>query len=192
MNPALWPHPVNDPYYRPASRQPGELLTPAEAEYLDRTYPAGSRPKARPGAPLSTEGLYRMAVNTNRFHAGVILGWSLLVTLLALVGGLTLHSTWAAYHLSRSGRGPVACIVCYPELYLPAAFVLITWVQAAWLSLFYRASFTNSTPIALGLGSAFVALAHAGVVRRWHWAVRLAGYAGVIGVGAGLISAFGS
>jgi hypothetical protein len=115
-----------------------------------------------------------------------------LITILALLVGLALHSTWAAYQLTRSGRRPLACALCYVELYPPAAVLLIMSVQVAWQAVFWGASFSSQMPIALGSAAAFVTLAHVGVLRRWHPAARVAGYAAAVAVGVALTWAFGS
>jgi hypothetical protein len=47
------------------------------------------------------------------------MGWVLLLVVVMLFLGLVLESTWAADYVIRSGRGPVACGICYVELYLP-------------------------------------------------------------------------
>jgi hypothetical protein len=190
-NPGRGLHPVTDPLYPDVARQPGELYSPADAEYLERTYPSGRRPNASSGVPMSTVGLYRMAVSANRFHSAVTLGWSLLIVILVLTTGLAVHSTWAADHLVRSGRGVLACGLCYLELYPPVALLLTVCVQVAWLSLFYQADHSTSVPVSMTLAAAFVVLAHFGVVRRWHPALRFAGYAVVIAIAAGLLIAFG-
>jgi hypothetical protein len=191
-NPALSIHPVSDPLVRALKGERLDIVSPADAEYLDSNYPPESRPEVQPGVRVSTMALYWRAVDTNRFYTAVTLGWSLLVMMLALLVGLSLHSTWAAYQLTRSGRGPLACALCYLELYPPAAVLLICGVQTAWMGLVVQASFTSQTPIAIAAAAAFVTLAHVGVIRRWHPAVRLAGYLAVIGVAAGLTRAFGS
>jgi hypothetical protein len=167
-------------------------MTAADAEYLEKNYPVESRPGAEQGTPASTERLYLQAVNANRYYAMVILGWSLLVVMLTILFGLTLHSTWTGYYLTRSGRGVLGCALCYLELYPPVAFVIILCVEVAWLSLFYRASFTSQMPITLGLGAVYVALAHVGVILRWHPVVRLIGYLVVFAIGAGLMWAVSS
>jgi hypothetical protein len=188
---AMSVHPVSDPLTRALKGEGGDVVAPADAEYLDSKYPPESRPEVQPGVRLSTRALYWRAVDTNRLYAAVALGWAVLAVVLTVLVGLTLHSSWAAYHVTQSGRGPVACALCYLELYAPAGALLVASVQAAWLALFWGASFTSQTPVVLAATAALVTLAHRGVVRRWHPAARVAGYVAIAGLAAGMVWAFG-
>jgi hypothetical protein len=189
---ALELHPVSDPLIRAREGHPVENLSPADAEYLDKNFPAEVRPEVQPGVRLGTRAMYWRAVNTNRLYSAVALGWSILVLMLAMMIGPSLHGTWAAYHLVRSGRGPLACAICYLELYPLAAVLLFESLRVAWMALYWHATFSREMPIAFASAATFVALAHVGVTRRWRPAFRFAGYVAVIGIGAGMIWAFRS
>ena len=97
--------------------------------------------------------------------------------------GLTLDSTWAADHVVRSGRGPIARWICYLELY-PPVVALIVWSLIVVTTTIVMTSEKvvglptwgqRLTPVALG--GVLVGLAHAGVIRRWHPAIRAVVYA---------------
>jgi hypothetical protein len=183
---ALSVHPVGDPTTRALKGDASDVVSPADAEYLDSTYPPESRPEVQEGVRLTTRALYWRAVDTNRFYAAVALGWAVLAVILTLLVGLTSHSTWAAYHVTRSGRRPLACALCYLELYPPAGVLLVGSVEVVWLALFWGASFARQMPISWVAASAFVTLAHVGVIRCWHPAARIVGYIAVIGSAVGL------
>jgi hypothetical protein len=158
---------------------------------LEKDFP----PEDRPGvAPLSTEELYGRAVLTNEVYAAVTVGWMVLFVLLALFLGLTLESTWAADYLTQSDRHPVIRAACYLELYPPAAALLVWCLIVLVLEIlqvtqrFARAQGVPAliwiqllSPI--GFGTALVGLAHAGVIRRWHPAVRAAIYVVLLSFG---------
>jgi hypothetical protein len=176
-------HPVSDHLL---NRDPDRATPRADAEYLDRTYPPESRPLGTYERPFSTQRMYIQASNTNRFFREVVMGWLLLVAILAVLFGVGLHSTWASYYLSRSGRGWLARALCYVELYPATGFLVIAVIFVMWVTLVQHAVFESDVRPILGLIAALVALAHLGVIRRWHPAVRVTAYACAIGVYAGV------
>jgi hypothetical protein len=101
----------------------------------------------------------------------------------ALSGGLSVD------HLCRSGRGPLARVLCYAEVYgttllvLPAAALLATMLRVA----SEGAKHINPPPVGpfagLFAGAVVMAgIAWVGVVRRWHPQVRIGLYLGIVGV----------
>jgi hypothetical protein len=82
----------------------------------------------------------------------------------------------------------MARAVCYLELYPPAG-ILICLCLVVLVAVVVMPSGSTSGPtwtlllIPIGLGGAFVALAHAGVICRWHPAVRAAVYLVFVGLG---------
>jgi len=154
-------------------------LTPDERDYLAQ-FPAV---EVSPGFVLSPEDMRKRATATNRIYTAIIYSWTALFILLVFYLGLTLESTWAADCVRRSGRGLVAQVVCYLELYPPAAALTIWCVGVLGTGLDKSTSPQSMgfptwlqllTP--LGLGALWVGLAHAGVIRRWHPFVRITGY----------------
>jgi hypothetical protein len=183
------PHPVIDP-----DRRAGNP-TPDEAEYLSGFL----APEDRPANPLWDVRIMQLrgtAENTNRTCAAVAAGWIVMTVVLCFFLPLALESTWAADHLARSGRGTVACAICYVELYIPAA-VLFLWslailVEEISLPL---AEHTGVPPLGLlllsvAVGAGLVTVAHVGVIRRWHPAVRWGTYIAMVGVGVACVKGF--
>jgi hypothetical protein len=173
-----------------------ENLQPDEVRYLTQYLPSEYRRmevadrESELQLQSQLELLWREASHTNRLYAAVISGWIILLIVLVFFLGLTLESTWAADHLVRSGRGLIACAICYLELYLPAAALfslLILFVLVVTLSGLEPNRFLCPLWVILlfplGFGACIVALAHAGVIRRWHPAVRVAVYVVTIGLG---------
>jgi len=181
-------HPIQDPDDRDYEVG-GKQRREKEKEYLRRFLPPEGPPVGALGHEEALRELEKQAIRTNRIYAALFAGFLSLVLMLVLFLGLTLHSTWAADYLVRSGRGPVACVVCYVELYPPAgallfwclnvvgiAFTLLFWITRggpAWSYLL--------TPI--GFGGVLVALAHVGVIRRWHPLIRGVVYVALVGAG---------
>jgi hypothetical protein len=186
-------HPVSDPLERLDSDQSVQDLPRAEADYLAQYLPQVFFARERDDQARLQELHWRAAV-TNRFYAAVAFGWVVLFVLLAFFVGLALESTWAADYLTRSGRGAVARGVCYLELYLPAAALLV-WCETIVLFLGISVlslgiSGTVSSVATwgkllppFGLGAVWVSLAHAGMIRRWRPAKRGAAYLAVVGLG---------
>jgi hypothetical protein len=173
-----------------------EHLSAAEEEYLARYLQAELRLAGAPGRELALMHLRDRAVRTNQFCAAVIAGWSVLAVVLVFFLGLSLESTWAADYLSRSGRGPVARVVCYLELY-PLAAVLLPWFLLLLVKKTATMSAVDMLPtwsqlvIPLALGAAGITLAHAGVIRGWRPAIRIIAYFVIIGLGLAWKSSVG-
>jgi hypothetical protein len=164
-------------------------LPPEEELYLARYLPVEERPFGTPGRLSQLVVLQGRAVDTNRLYAAIILGWMVLFAVSVFFLGLILESTWAADHLARSGRGPIALAICYLELYPAAAALLLSCLTVLVMAIVsMQASVRGGPPwgvwsILLGTGACLVALAHVGVVRRWHPAVRIAVYIVTSGLG---------
>ncbi len=182
-------HPVEDPFVVAENQGQFGSPTPAEAEYLARYLPAEVRAAGAPGRREALEELYRRAVLTNRAYAAVVSGWVMLFVVAVFFVGLSVESAWAVDHVSRSGRGPVARAVCYLELYPPAAALLLWSLIVLVMGIIMGAQRVTGGPARgwlltpLGLGAVWVGLAHAGVIRRWHPAVRGVSYLLLIGAG---------
>jgi hypothetical protein len=176
------PHPVRDPILDAERGLPGQVLLPADADYLTQYLPAEDRPVGAPGHWASLEEFHRRAVLTNRACTAVTLGWIILFVVSVLFLGLTLESTWAADYLRRSGRGPVACAFCYLELYPPVAALLFWCLIVLIMGIVVGEPTWNQLLTPLVLGAGLVALAHTGVLRWWQPAARGAVYLVFIGI----------
>jgi hypothetical protein len=165
------------------------VLKGAEEDYLAAYVPPERRLKGGAIPPNMLGELHQLALHTNRFYAALTIGW--IVTAFALVFfiGLALESTWAADYLSRSGRGPLSSAVCYLELYPPAA-VLLSWCLLVLVAAITMAmtnqlgSLQWGLVLSLaGLGALWVGLAHTGVMRHWHPAIRITNYLVLVALG---------
>jgi hypothetical protein len=183
-------HPVRDPLELSEGNLAEFALTEGEKSYLARL-PAV---EIAPGFVLAPEEMRKRAAASNRFFAAIGYSWAALFGLSVIFLGLTLESTWAADHLSRSGRGLVARVMCYLELYPPAAALLILCEEV--VGTVWRWSWDTPPeggptwfPLLalLGLGVVGVGLAHVGVIRRWHPFVRITGYLVIILIARALL-----
>jgi hypothetical protein len=155
---------------------------------LERYVPPEKRDSTRMENATEYSKAHEDLMNANRYHRAVVGVWlSQFVTLLAfltaaLAGGL------AADHLCRSGRGAVARVLCYAEVYgttlltLPAVALLATVLKVA----SEGAKHINPPPVGPFVGFlvgavVMAAVAWAGVVRRWHPLVRAGVYLTVVG-----------
>jgi hypothetical protein len=131
-------------------------------------------------------------MSANRYYRATVGVWMAQFVALALLMTAALASGLAADHLARSGRGPLRQLGCYVEMYLPAllvvpgALLLITFVVIAT----EPEKHSNPPPVwpfAVGFVAvlAAVAVAWAGVIRRWHVGLRLGAYLGLAGLTAG-------
>jgi hypothetical protein len=157
-------------------------LLPSEAEYLAQYLPPQDRPSDAPGHRQALDRLRRRALLTNRCYAATLWGWIMLSTVLVFFLGLILESTWAADYVTRSGRGLAARVVCYLELYPPAAVLLLWCLVVFEAGVMMGLRDVRGAPpwglmlTPLALGAMWVGLAHAGVIRRWHPTARAAAY----------------
>jgi hypothetical protein len=169
------------------------VLKPGEEEYLSQFLPPAERPVAAPGHHLQIQQLKFRAVSTNLRYTAIATGSISLLVVAVLCLGSTMHSTWAADYLTRSGRGPIARAVCYLELYPLVVFLLICSVVATIMGLILIRNGLNGWPrlvpwvIFVGCGSCLVGFAHIGVIRRWHPVTRGLIYLVCIGLGVALI-----
>jgi hypothetical protein len=164
-------------------RSPPRPLTKREVEYLSPHLPPEYRAPGTPGRERELERLRWKAVRTNRVYASLVLGWLTLGVVGVYFLSFAVESTWAADHVARSGRGPMARVFCYLELYPPTSLLLV-WVMMVVGMLTLVEPPPGGWPWARVLGvlvcwAAFVVLAHVGVVRRWHPLRRLGIYAGL-------------
>jgi serine/threonine protein kinase/fluoride ion exporter CrcB/FEX len=159
-------------------------LTDKDKEYLARYLPTERRPAGTPGREAALAKLHVRATNTNEAYFAVNIVWGGMLLVLIFYIGLTTESTWAADYLSRSGRGLFARIGCYLELYPPAAGLVLWCLILAVVGLIVARDIVGGGPnwaellMVLALGAAWVALAHIGVIRRWHPGLRVAIYLG--------------
>jgi hypothetical protein len=180
-------HPVQDPaddfFLALQNAQGSQMIALRDAEYLAQYLSAKNRPTDAPGHWPELNNLQLRAVTTNRAYAAIVSGWVVLLLVLVLCLGFSLESTWAADYLVRSGRGLFARVVCYLELYPPAAALLAYCVICPGLLIFRVSSIPWAQWLLLMLGAAFVGLAHAGVILRWSPSIRLGLYVALVGWG---------
>jgi tRNA A-37 threonylcarbamoyl transferase component Bud32 len=169
-----------------ANAMVGIQLHPLDAAYLAQYLPPDLFPDGAPGRQEALQRLQGRAIRTNQLHDSVVFGRVVLLVVLVLLLGLALESSWAADYLSRSGRGPVARAAVYLELYLPAAALLFGCLGVAIFAMIKLSrpgiggSMWGQLLIPLGLGAALVGLAHVGVIRCWHPAIRGAAYVALV------------
>jgi hypothetical protein len=143
--------------------------------------------------------VHRDLVEVNRQHSATIGVWVAQFSTLLYFQLAALAGAWAADHLARSGRGPRAKAWCFAELYLSTLWVVVVGTMfAVFAVIAIRDDPSFDRPpvwpfgLALAASVLITALAYAGVVRRWHWAVRLGGYVLIAGGAFGIIvAAFG-
>ena len=187
--PSLRLHPID-----PSSSDKSQLVE--EENYLARYLPPRLRPAGTPGRLEALDQLRRQAKYANQFYAAVLMGLDLLAFALVFFLGLSLESTWAADYLCRSGRRFVARIGCYLELYIPTAALIIYCLVLFEFAIITATSYNVGLPTLgqfvspLIFGAAWVGLAHAGVIRRWHPAIRVGVYLLIVGGIAGGMWAF--
>jgi hypothetical protein len=189
-------HPIEDPEDLALRGVRPSEIPPADAAYLRQFLPPGESDPRHERARLDT--VRSQAVRANRMYVAVVFGWVFLLFIGIFFLGLTVHSTWAADHLVRSGRGPVGRTVCYLELYAPAAALLVWGLIALALTLMLQQEVVHDGPswamrlVPLAFGAALVGLTHAGVVRRWRWWVRVGSYLLWLGAAVGTLAAAGA
>ncbi|HWY89004.1 MAG TPA: hypothetical protein VNX28_19980 [Gemmataceae bacterium] len=182
-------HPID-----PSSSENSQLL--GEERYLAHYLPSRLRPAGTPGRLEALDQLRRQANHTNQFYAAVVVGCCLLAFLLVFFLGMSLASTWAADYLCRSGRRFVARFGCYLELYIPTAALIVYSLLLFELAIMIATSYNVGLPNVgqllspLAFGIAWVGLAHAGVIRRWHPVIRMGVYLLMVAGIAGGIWAF--
>jgi hypothetical protein len=160
-----------------------------EADYLARYLPSKHQGADSPDRASTLQSLRQRAVNANRLYAAVVSGWLVLSALLVFFLGLTLESTWAADYVVRSGRRPLACVACYLELYPPVAAFIVWGLLAIMVAVVSAQPNVTGGPTwaqllaPAGVGAALVGLTHAGVICRWHPAMRIVIYLALVGLG---------
>jgi hypothetical protein len=145
-----------------------------ELRYLDQYLPPNER-----GDPARVFPSF-FASNTNQFYSGILIGWPLLLVLLVICIGWSLESTRAADRVARSDLRTVGRLACYTELCLPSA-TLLYWCITILCSRLPLSRISGIRPtwgwgalllLPIGFATVLVGLAHAGVYRSWHPAVR--------------------
>jgi hypothetical protein len=188
-------HPIEDPEDLAIRGVSQSDVPPADATYLRQFLPPGEFDPRH--ERLRLDAVRSQAVRANRMYVAVLFGWVFLLFIGIFFLGLTVHSTWAADHLVRSGRGVVARVVCYLELYLPAA-ALVVWGLIALALTLVTVGIAGDGPswavrlIPLAFAVVLVGLTHAGVVRRWRWWVRTGGYLLWLAAAVGTLAAAGA
>jgi hypothetical protein len=182
-------HPVSDPRQLAEQGRTARNLPAADVDYLARYLEPAERPVGAPGRLSALQQLYGRAVTTNQVFAAITFGSLSLVIVLVSFLMLALESTWAADHLARSGRRPLACAVCYLELY-PSAAALFFWCLGCLvIGIVALMDATVGGPswgqllVPAVFGAGLVTVAHVGVLRRWHPAVRWGIYLALVGLG---------
>jgi hypothetical protein len=167
-------HPVKDKLEFAEIGGIREQLTEEETEYLEKYVTPERLAQSFYDKQRALDGLYKQAIEANRFYSAVGLGWIVLGTILTTFIGLALESTWAAGYVVQSGQKFLGRIFCYLELYLPAAALTI------WTTISFDLLLTSGrerpedqpvkshliVPILLGIG--FVTLVNLGVLRQWN------------------------
>jgi hypothetical protein len=167
-----------------------------DRDYLVRFLPPEKRGLDYPGAEADLAVVLAAAVRANRLYATAVGVWLGQMTALLFFVGLALASTWAADHPARTGRGPLARLACYAELYLPAAVLVVVTLGLLdlWLASRVGTGRPPWGPFAGGwAGLAVLAvLAHVGVRRSWHPLVRAGLYTAWAALMAGGLTAAGA
>ena len=179
-------HPIANPdeiiLARPDLAHPGTPIPNADVEYLSQFLTEAERAGSEHVRAFAIQDLQRRALTANRVHNGLAAGWVVLGFILATGLVWSLHGTWAADHVGRSGRGPVGRAVVYLELYLPVLALTAWTLLVIGLTITLSLTRTDGRPswssrlIPLAGGCLLVGLAHAGVIRRWRWWTRLGLY----------------
>ncbi len=164
-------------------------LTPNDVEYLKQFLPPDH---PSPGSFEYHNMLHRLQVraeDANTLYVVLSMGGACLTITLTVFLGLCMEATWVAYYLGNSGRGRLAQIGCYVELYPPAAalilgsMVVLGHAFAGYPGHMYGGGGATWFQLlaAVACGGLWVAWAHIAVTRRWHPLVRGALHLAFIG-----------
>jgi len=182
-------HPVSDSSELAERGLSATTMPFDEARYLAQYLPSEQQALDSPNGAKALQDLRQRAVNANRLYGSIIGGWIVLAALMLFFFGLTLQSTWAADYVVRSGRRSLARVACYLELYPPVA-ALVVWCLIAIMVVAIGAQPNviggpawEQLLAPAGVLAVMVGLAHAGVIRRWHPAIRVVIYLGLVGAG---------
>lgn len=168
--------------------QPDIDILHMDLKYLERFVPPEKRDPTRlENAPAYSKA-HAELMEANRYYRATVGVWASQFSMLVLFLMGALVSGWAADYLVRSGRGPVARVCCYGELYLSAAALVVASIMFAvfaWIVLVDTSPSTNKPPLwplatVLGLASVMALVAYAGVIRRWHPALRVVVHVGCL------------
>jgi hypothetical protein len=166
--------------------QPDIDIPHLDLAYLERFVPPGQRDPTRMENARAYARAHDDLTEANRYYRATAGIWLSQFATLVFFLAVALAGAWAADHLVRSGRGPVARVFCYVELYLSVVGVLgAATIFATFLSLAGGAdpAWQDTRPplwpfgVTLAAAVLVAVVAHAGVVRRWHPLIRVGGYA---------------
>jgi hypothetical protein len=161
--------------------QPDIDIPHLDLEYLGRFVPPDKKDPTRMDSASAYSAAHRDLLEANRLHGASIGAWVSQFASLFLFLAVGSMSGWAADYLIRSGRGPVALVLCYAELGLSALGLLVAafvFVKLSIMVTMYGLGGPPLWPFAILLAGAtiVVAVAYAGVIRRWHPMARIGGY----------------
>ncbi len=175
--------------------QPDIDMAHPDLKYLEQYLPPEKRDPTNIKNAEAYSGIHRDLMEANRFYRATVGVWlgQVGALLIFLVAGLT--SAWAVDYLRRSGRGLVAQLVCYGELYLSSMALL---GAVLFFAIFKWTISDERFPpplwpfalIVIGIGI-ITAAAYIGVVRRWNPLLRLAAYVACLGVGLIVLTHWG-
>jgi hypothetical protein len=170
---------------------PSVLVTPdgsivhADRDYLVRFLPEAKRKLDYPNAARDLEEVLQRAKDANRIYATARDLWIGLPFVLLFFLATSLISMRAVDYPARTGRGMGARLLCYFELCLTAAPLLVfalpiffLWLTAGWKNTGLEGGLSSLEQIgALALTIALYVAGNIGVVRRWFPLVRIGIYA---------------
>jgi hypothetical protein len=158
-----------------------ELRHP-DRDYLARFLPPEKRALDYSGADSDLNRMIHYAHRANRMYAASVGIWVGQLVAVVLFLGVSLVSMWSVDYPVRTGRRPLARVLCYVELFLPAVSLLLASVilLSLWASLALAANVVGAPWGLLGGLWASLAvlavLAFTGVIRCWHPLVRVGLY----------------
>jgi Protein kinase domain len=161
--------------------QPDIDIPHLDLEYLGRFVPPDKRDPTRLENASAYSDAHHDLLEANRLHGASIGGWVSQFASLFLFLAVGSMSGWAADHLIRSGRGPVALVFCYAELCLTVVALMAAACVFVGMAVVVKLYGPNGPPLWPFAGTFLVALtatavATTGVVRYWHPAIRVGTY----------------
>jgi hypothetical protein len=168
--------------------QPDIDMLHLDLDYLARFIPPEKRDPTRMENASAYGDAHRDLMDANRSYRAAVGVWLAQFATLFFFLTASLLSAWAVDYLQRSGRRLIARAGCYIELYVS---VFSTLIAAVFFVVFLQVALEEGKhinppplwPFATALVAALViaGIAFAGVLRRWHPLLRLAGYAVCLG-----------
>jgi hypothetical protein len=182
-------HTAGPPTWRPAPdwnhiklSLPDIDIPHPDLKYLERFVPPEKRDPTRMENASAYGDAHRDLMEANRLYGTTAGIWLAQVASLLFFLTAALVGAWTIDYLLRSGRGAVARAFCYAELYVSSLSVLIAGIALAEVfqirNLDDRGNGPSPWPFAAVLAATLLVtvIAYVGVVRRWHWLLRVAGY----------------